>query len=161
MILPFTPPVFRIEIPAPHTVITLDTPSKGDFYALLTGADAAAILSHYTDVPLTPAIARAAADEYVRQLTAYREKNMDYMEIPQVTDFADTGTSEEKLPCLTAAEHMVYEYTGMDFAAQLGIPVTEYWTLLADAVKFRIMRREDADEYLEQCWKDMHKISDF
>ncbi len=45
MILPFSPPKFTIAIPAPHTYITLDTPSKGDFYALVTGADAAEILS--------------------------------------------------------------------------------------------------------------------
>ena len=53
MILPFSPPRFTIAIPAPHTYITLDTPSKGDFYALVTGADAAEILSHYTDAPMT------------------------------------------------------------------------------------------------------------
>lgn len=157
-ILPFSPPRFTIEIAAPHTYITLDTPSKGDFYALVTGADAAEILSHYTDAPMTATIAKQAAEEYIRQLRKFREDNMDYLEIPQTIDFADTG-EQPRLPCMTAAEHMVYEYTGLDFERQLRLPVTEYWLLLADAVKLRIMGRPDADEYFEQCYSDMHRIN--
>ena len=102
MILPFSPPKFTIEIAAPHTYITLDTPSKGDFYALVTGADAAEILSHYTDAPMTATIAKQAAEEYIRQLRKFREDNMDYLEIPQTIDFVDTG-EQPRLPCMTAA----------------------------------------------------------
>lgn len=160
MILPFPLPKFRIEIPAPHTIMTLDTPSKGDFYALMAGNSVWEIMSQYTNIPLTPLIAETASKEYVKKLMKYREDNMDILEIPHVIDFGAVP-KKDKLPCLTLAEHMVYEYAGIDFRAQLDLPVTEYWAILADAAKFHIMRREDADEYLEQCYKDMHKISDF
>lgn len=161
MILPFLPPKFTIEIPAPHTYITLDTPSKGDFYSLLIHTDTAEIMRKYIpSVPLTDTAAELAAEQYIAKIKQYREDNMDYLVIPAETDFGAVDTPQ-KLPCMTAAEHMVYEYTGLDFAAQSGLPVTEYWLLLADAVKYRIMGREGADEYLEQCYKDMHKISDF
>lgn len=157
-ILPFRPPKFNIEIPAPHTVITLDTPSKGDFYALLGGGDAVEILKKYTDVPLTAIIARIAANQYIEQLQKYRDTNMDIMEIPHTTDFGAVP-KEDKLPCLTLGEHMVYMYSGIDFAAQLALPVTDYWVLLADAAKREIMKRSDREKYLTDCYSDMHKIS--
>ena len=157
-ILPFALPKFKVEIPAPKTVITLDTPSKGDFYALLCGGDAAEILRRYTDAPMTPVIARIAAQRYIEQVRRYREDNMDIMEIPHTTDFGAVP-KEDKLPCLTLAEHMVYRYSGIDFTAQLELPVTDYWILLADAAKREIMKRSDRDEYIEECYNDMHRIS--
>lgn len=160
-ILPFTPPKFAVHIPVPDITITLDTPSKGDFYALAAGADAAGILSKYTDAPLTPMIAEMISEQYMSQLRKYRADNMDFLEVPAQTDFSAVGEHAEKLPCMTAAEHIVYEHTGLDFARQCELPVTEYWLLLADAVKMRILSREDGEEYLEQCWHDMHRISDF
>lgn len=160
MILPFRTPTFTIELMAPRMPITLDTPSKGDFYMLMTEDGKADTIRRYTDVSMTDTIAAAAADALVAKLLEYRESNMDFLEIPHTIDFADTG-ERSKLPCLTAAEHMVYEYSGLDFAAQCSLPVTEFWLILSDAVKFRIMGREDSKDYFEQCYKDMHRISDF
>ena len=162
MILPFRTPKFTIEIPVPHISITLDTPSKGDYYALLTGADMVQILSRYTNAPMTPMIASIVSERYIGQIKRYREDNMDYLVVPSRTDFsAVPDDTPEKLPCLTAAEHLIYEHSGINFIEQNKLPVTEYWTLLADAVKMRILSREDGEDYLEQCYKDMHKISDF
>jgi hypothetical protein len=157
-IYPFPPPKFNIELPAPQITITLDTPSKGDFYALTAGTDPVKILSRYTDAPLTGVTAAVLAIRYIEQLKAYREANMDFMEVPHTIDFGDTGTKTDKLPCITMAERMVYEHSGLTFLQQNELPVTEFWMLLADAVKFRLAGN---DEYLEQCYKDMHKISDF
>ena len=160
-ILPFRPPRFVITLMAPKTTVTLDTPSKGDFYSLLIHTDTADIMRKYIpSVPLSDTAAELAAEEYIAKIKQYREDNMDYLVIPSETDFGAVE-KPQKLPCMTAAEHMVYEYTGLDFAQQNELPVTEYWLLLADAVKYRIMGRSGADEYLEQCYKDMHKISDF
>lgn len=56
MIYPFPPPKFNIELLAPQITITLDTPSKGDFYALTAGTDPVKILSRYTDARVIDAV---------------------------------------------------------------------------------------------------------
>jgi len=164
-ILPFDTPTFRIVIPLPRVAIIVKTPSKADYYRMVASTDkkgmAEYMLRKYGDrwdIPFTEVMATAFISSFVKALDEYRDHNMDVMKIPEQIDFMSVDR-EIKMPCLTSGERLVYEHSGLDFIQQNELPVTEYWILLADAVKMRIMQRSDSDEYLEQCYQDMHRIN--
>ena len=164
-ILPFDTPTFRIAIPLPHVTIIVKTPSKADYYRMVASTDkkgmAEYMLRKYGDgreIPFSAVTAMGLVNGFIKVLDEYREANMDVLRVPEHLDFMDTGKTP-KLPCITSGERLVYEHSGLDFIQQNELPVTEYWLLLADAVKMRIMQRSDSDEYLEQCYQDMHRIN--
>lgn len=158
------PPKFKVKIIIPAAEIIMDTPTKSDYEKMLFPSDTAAFAAYLTEtyagikVPFTFLTGTAFIAEYLAALKSYREKHIDIMKIPEKTDF--TGKSEKPpFPVITYAERLVREHSGMDFEKQAELPVTEFWILLADAVKSRIMERPDGIEYLQQCYNDMHRIS--
>lgn len=164
-ILPFDTPTFRIAIPLPRVAIIVKTPSKADYYRMVASTDkksmAEYMLRKYGDgmtIPFTAVTAMAFISGFIKALDEYREHNMDVMKIPEQIDFMSVDR-EIKMPCLTSGERLVYEHSGLDIIQQNELPVTEYWILLADAVKMRIMQRSDSEEYLEQCYQDMHRLN--
>ena len=164
-ILPFDTPTFRIAIPLPHVAVIVKTPSKADYYRMVASTDKKGMTEYMLrkygdrwDIPFTEVMATAFISSFVKDLDDYRSLNMDVMKIPEQIDFMSVDR-EIKMPCLTSGERLVYEHSGLDFIQQNELPVTEYWILLADAIKMRIMQRSDSDEYLEQCYQDMHRIN--
>lgn len=158
------PPRFRINILFPEAEIIVQTPSKKDYDRMIFSPYPAALAGYLAEmyagvkVPFTFLTGTAFIAEYLTVLKAYREKHIDIMKIPEKTDF--TGKSEKPpFPVITYAERLVREHSGLDFEKQADLPVTEFWILLADAVKSRIMERPDGIEYLQQCYNDMHRIS--
>lgn len=162
-ILPFRTPVFSVRIPIPNTVITLRTPSKADYYGMLMCSDkltaAELIIKKYSDVhvPMTNVSAAVLISEYTEALQKYRTDNMDVMCVPKKEDYG-AGT-QNRFPVITGDESVVYEHCGLTIAQQNELPVTEYWVLLADAVKMRAMKTKAGTEYLEECYNDMHRIN--
>lgn len=158
------PPRFRIKLLFPEAKIIVNTPIKKDYDRMIFSPDPAALAGYLAEmyagvkVPFTFLTGTAFIAEYLAALKAYREKHIDIMKIPERTDFS--GKSEKPpFPVMTYAERLVREHSGLDFERQAELPVTEFWILLADAVKSRIMERPDGIEYLQQCYNDMHRIS--
>ncbi len=158
------PPRFRIRILFPEAEIIVKTPVKMDYEQMAFSPDPVALAGYLAEryagikVPFTFLTGTAFIAEYLASLKSYREKHIDIMKIPEKTDF--TGKSEKPpFPVITYAERLVREHSGLDFERQAELPVTEFWILLADAVKSRILERPDGIEYLQQCYNDMHRIS--
>jgi hypothetical protein len=162
-ILPFTLPEFAIGIPIPKTTVILSAPTKNDYYRMTAARTkhrlAGEMMEKYsgTSVPLLPDMGEAFINEYLRQINEYREKNMDYLMIPETISF-DTP-EPDKLPVMTCAENAVYIYSGLDFIRQAELNIIEYWMILADSMKAQILRTKDGKDYLNECWHDMHRIS--
>lgn len=165
-ILQIEPPVFVIPIEIPKATLVIKTPTKGDYFKLLHNAKTpqlvSDILDHYllTEAPpFTESTFEGFVNLLTEKLTAYRKANMDYLEVPEKMDFGHTQSKNPfSFPILTGAEHLVYEYTGLDFTQQLDLPLTEFWLLLADAVKQKMSRSEEGQKYLSDAYRDMHKI---
>lgn len=162
MILPFTIPKFKINI-LPNFTTELSTPTKSDYFRMVTSVEklstARYIMGRYadTEIPLTPMTAAKFIEDFVRALDELREQNMDVMKVPEQIDYETP--KQLALPCLTSGERLVYEHSGIDFERQADMLITEYWILLADAMKMKILSRSDGFDYLEQCYRDMHKIN--
>lgn len=153
-------PVFAIEIDTPKTTLLIRTPTKHDYYEILQGNKEAVEPYLLTEMPpFTESTFTAFIGEFARQMKQYRQDNMDYLAIPERETFGKDECEDIKLPIITSADHLVYKHTGLDFAAQLELPITEYWLLLADAIKQRMLQRTDGAEYLNDCYNSMHKVS--
>lgn len=164
-ILPFDTPTFGITIAVPQTTVAVRTPTKSDYYRMVACLDKKAMAEYILErygtgvaVPFSMVTGAAFVADFVKALDDYREVNMDIMRIPEQIDFKSIG-KEIKLPCITSGERLVYEHSGLDFIRQGELPVTEYWVLLADAMKMLIMKRTDGEEYLAECYNDMHRIN--
>lgn len=163
MILPFTIPKFTIDI-LPNFRAEFSTPTKADYFLMSVCADklrtAEYIAGRYgdgTQIPFTPMTAAKFLVDFVAALDDLRAQNMDVMKVPEKEDF--TAHGEMKLPCLTSGERLVYEHSGIDFERQSELLITDYWILLADAMKMKILSRSDGMEYLDDCYRSMHRIS--
>ena len=161
-------PVFDVRITLPKMTVRLSAPSKADYQRMLIPADAVSLagelIEKYGTVsapPFTRTAALLFIADYVTDLKEYFDKNMDIMKVPSTIDFGGSKKKTPAFPIYTYNERLVYEHTGLDFSEQNDIPVTEFMILLADAAKIRMLERSDGEEHLEQCYKDMHRISDF
>lgn len=156
----FGEPKFLIQIEAPKTNIIIGVPSKGDYLLMLQGQFSA---SEYIEKygickeipPLTESMAEKIIEDIRKLLKEYRDKNKDYLEVPQKADYR-ISQEDNEFPILTHADNLVYRHSGLTFREQLDLPITEYWLLLADAVKIRLSETESGREYLNDCYTDMH-----
>ena len=98
---------------------------------------------------------------YREMLDDYIDGSIDFMRIPEKPDFGKSKTQEVKFPISTCGERFVMEHTGLNFIEIGELDIIEYRLFLADAVKMRILRREDGKggEYLNECYNFMHKKS--
>lgn len=164
-ILPFTLPVFDVPLTIPAATLRVATPSKADYMNMITAQDRRAaaqeIIDKYAGGALT--ISATAADDFIKAYTAlikqYREDNMDLLCIPKKEDFGVPSEDVPKFPIMTNGERLVYEHTGLNFAEQNELPITEYWLLLADAVKLRILSAPEGKDRLDEYYYDMHRIN--
>jgi hypothetical protein len=153
-------PIIQIDMELPRTTILMETPTKHDYYAILQGDSS--VLQKYalTEIPpFTDTTLNAFIDKFVEWMNEYRKENMDFLAIPEKETFGKDQHEDTKLPIITHAENLVYEHSGLNFVQQLDLPITEYWLLLADAVKLRLLQRVDGIEYLNECYNSMHRIS--
>ncbi|MBP3266725.1 MAG: hypothetical protein J6M07_00140 [Ruminococcus sp.] len=163
MILPLTMPKFGIDI-LPNFHIQLDMPTKSDYFLMSVNSDkvstAKYIIGKYgngAEIPFTPMTAAQFLIDFVKALDDLREQNMDVMKLPEREDFR--AHERVKLPCLTSGERLVYEHSGIDFERQSELLITEYWILLADAMKVRILAQPEGTGYLNECYMSMHRIN--
>ena len=163
-ILSSEPPKFKVKIIIPAAEIIMDTPTKSDYEKMLFPSDTVNFAGYLTEtyagiiIPFTFLTASAFISDYLSELKKYRNKNKDIMKIPERINF---GEQNEKLPfpIVTYSERLVKDHTGLDFEKQSVLPITEFWILLADAAKSRILERQDGMDYLRQCYNDMHRIN--
>ena len=157
-------PKFIIELEMPKTQIIVNTPTKRDYLRLIQGLDTAEDFIRkyglYTELPpLTESVSEKFVSDVIQALKDYREINIDYLMIPEKTNFSGKKEDEIDFPILTHADNIVYQHSGLTFIQQLELSITEYWLLLADAVKIRLSDTEKGREYLHICYMDMDKIS--
>lgn len=162
-LLPIRPPEFDILLSIPRCFVRMRTPTVRDYYGMIITNSrketAEYLIGEYSEgniPPLSEVTGAAFLRNYIDALQEYREKNVDIMQIPQ-TDFSEK--KKDPFPIMTAGGSMVYAHSGIDIAAQQGLLITEYWIILADAVKARYSETEKGREYLEQAYNDMHHIS--
>ena len=163
-ILSSEPPKFKVKIIIPAAEIIIGTPIKSDYEKMLFASEPVNLAGYLTqtyagiNLPFTFLTAVSFISEYLSALKKYRDKHPDTMKIPEKTDF--TGNKEKlPFPIITYSERMVKDHTGLDFEKQNALPITEFWILLADAAKSRILERPDGIDYLRECYCDMHRIS--
>lgn len=161
-ILPFPQPKFLVMISVPHTGIVMDVPTVGDHRRMLITGDppgtAREMIKKYGDgreVPLTEVTAAEFLQNYAAALKEYREANTDIMMVPHKRDYS-LDDEKKDFPVITDGEHMVYRYSGLDIARQQELLITEYWVLLADAVKNEYRKTKAGREYLDDAYIDMH-----
>ena len=107
--------------------------------------------------PLLSTTAQELCEQYLGQLDKYREDNMDFLTVPY--ELFPKENIKTKLSAILFADHLVYEYSGIDMERQQAMYITEYWLVLADAVKAKYSETETGREHLEQCYHDMHRIN--
>lgn len=155
------PPVFVISTQVPKAEVAIGTPNKADYYKLISHSKCLGIIEKYALTELPP-LTETTSDIFVKiwleKMSEYRQNNMDFMCVPEKTDFSYSKKDKDAFPVITIAEHVVYEHTGLNFADQLELPITEYWLLLADALKMKMSETEKGREYLRECYNDMHEI---
>ena len=103
--------------------------------------------------------ARLFLGEYRNAVEKYCEDNVDIFGIPKA--FGTDSGGHCRLPVITYAERLVYEHSGLNFFQIAELDVLDYRMLLADAVKYRILQREDGKgrEFLNECYSFMHRES--
>lgn len=162
-------PVFDVRITVPETVLRMSAPSKADYFRMTVPADPPALAGElaekYGQAEAPPFLQTSALlfiADYFKKINEYREKNMDIMKMPEQLNFGKENENKNiAFPVCSFSEKLVFEHSGINFIEQNELPITEYWILLADAAKIRILQGKDGAEYLSQCYKDMHRISDF
>lgn len=161
-ILPVEPPRFAVTMDIPKMAVIMGTPAVGDYYEMKAPADATEtackMIERYGvgDIPpLTETTAEEFLLRYTGALEEYRKTNLDVMMIPEKNSY-DVGGHDDEFHIITSLQHMVYDYSGIDFGEQLEMLVTEYWVLCADAVKYSLQQTEKGREYLEDAYIDMH-----
>lgn len=160
----FKMPSFLLPLP-PLGYIRAEVCSKGTFEQLKIGVNSEKIFSEIAaDVPselINDVTKKAFISSYIDAVEDYIKSNSDIFEIPHKDDF-ESNSECLKLPVPTYSERLVYEHTGLNFAEINELNYLEYRLLLADAIKVRILRREDGKgtEYLNECYECMHHISD-
>lgn len=166
-VLQIKPPMFAIELDMPKTTLIISAPTKGDYLKMMYHAGdpeiIREILNKYTLQEMPPLILSTSemlTNKLEKALQEYKTRNIDTMEIPDPPPFLENNKEKIKLPILSSAESLVYHHCGLDALQQLDLPITEYWILLADSVKQKILQqRSDGVEYLNHCYNNMHKIS--
>lgn len=96
---------------------------------------------------------------YIKALKDLKHEYMDLLEIPQ--NIPD-GKKPCKLRCYSAAEHLVYAHTGVDFIRQGDVDIVTWWQWAADAYKYNILANlgDKGEEELNECWYFMHDEMD-
>lgn len=169
-LFPFEKPVFTLSCPPFGEVragvcrkITYD---RIEFF--LNGGGAARvreimreILPEFDFENVTVTTAFVFLTAYKNAIDEYCEKNKDIFEVPEKVDFSEEK-EKLKLPVVTSAERLVYEHSGLNFAAINELDILDFKMLLADSVKISILSRMDGKgrEYLNECYDCMHKNSD-
>jgi len=161
-------PVLLVDLPPAK--VMMYPPSKRDFIKIcnFSGLDGdlselcGQILEKYAvkpiKCPFVQMTAVAFLKSYIDSLKIYKEQNKDLYEVPNRPDFSVQGYVSHELDPVCVGEHLVYEYSGVDFIAQLDMSITEYWLIMADAVKTKILTRADGKgrEELAKCYEAMH-----
>lgn len=164
-ILPLPMPKFVIKMAAPAAELTVGVPTVRDFYRCLTDTDkvrtADDILFRYGDENVNYPFSKVTAAEFLKvyadAILGYRDENLDIMKVPATIDFG--GDKKPPFPVITSGRDMVYQYSGIDFHEQCDLAITEYWVLLADAIKTECAKTAKGREFLENAYVDMHRIS--
>lgn len=161
-ILPIPAPMFIINVSSPRAAVIMRTPVLRDWYGLAFTENKAEYARYLTEkygdgseIPFTETTAAEFIENYTAALKDYRKANADVMMIPQKRDYSLSNEDENGFPNITEAQNYVYRYSGLDFERQQDMIVTEYWTVLADAVKAEYSRTEKGREYLEDAYIDM------
>jgi len=160
----FVMPSFVLSCP-PLGNIRAEVCRKCTYERVRAGSISDDIISEIADIPpelVNDVTKKAFISSYIDAVEDYIKSNSDIFEIPRKDDFESESDSERlKLPVPTYSERLVYEHTGLNFAQINELNYLEYRMLLADAVKVRILRREDGKgvEYLNECYDCMHQIS--
>ena len=167
---PYTKPKFNIPLP-PKAVYSVGSCCKGDYDKIVLAVATAAGSGVYQQLTekLLGKKPKAATDvgcyvflkKYRETLDKYMDGNIDFMRIPEKPDFGKDDNKAVKFPIATCGERFVAEHTGLNFIEINQLDIIEYRLFLADAVKMRILRREDGKggEYLNECYNFMHKKS--
>lgn len=169
-LFPFKKPVFTLSCP-PFGEVRARVCSKGVYdkiqYLLTTGSgDISEIMGEIPvenlpgNICLTYTTCFEFLTNYRNAVEKYCEENIDIFGIPKKEEFE---TEEPvRLPLVTVSERLVYEHTGINFREIDELDILDYRLLLADAMKWRILQRQDGKgrEYLNECYDCMHKNSD-
>lgn len=167
---PFEKPVFTLSCP-PFGEVRAGVCKKITYDRIeifLNGGGAARvreimreILPEFDFENVTVTTAFVFLTAYKHAIDEYCEKNMDIFEVPEKVDFSEEK-EKLKLPVVTSAERLVYEHSGLNFAAINEMDILDFKMLLADSVKISILSRMDGKgrEYLNECYDCMHKNSD-
>lgn len=96
---------------------------------------------------------------YRDAVESYCEENIDVFGLPEA--FGSQYGERCRLPVITYGERMVYEHSGLSFSEISELDVLDYRMLLADAVKYKVLNRQDGKgrEYLNECYDFMHRKS--
>lgn len=164
-IFPFAPPKFVIQMAAPAAKLIVRSPTVTDFFRCVSADEPAKlakeILYYYggdeARYPFTEVTGADFLRSYTQALIQYKEDNMDIMKVPAVISFG--AEKKPPFPIVSSGRDLIYHYSGINFREQCELDITEFWMLLADAVKSECEKTEKGREYLENAYNDMHRIN--